>query len=317
MGASLYGLLRLEATIARRVIGKAEGEPPDATGWYGAGRPGPAFRIALLGDSSAAGYGVETVLQTPGAHLASGVAAATDRRVYLHSVAFVGAQTRDLDAQIDKVLPNRPHVVVILVGINDITHPRWPQESVRLLAAGVQRLREAGAEVVVGTCPDLGTLKPVAPPLKQVARAWSRRLAAAQTITVVEAGGRTVSLASVLGPEFAALPQVLFGPDGFHPSAAGYAALASVLLPSVLSALGVAPEEDQRLEPRRGEAVLPVSRAAVEAAGHPGTEVGATEVRGADRGARGRWAQLRRRRRRPRPEVEPPAEAEQTEPADA
>ena len=63
----------------------------------------------------------------------------------------------------------------------------------------MRRLRDAGAEVVVGTCPDLGTIEPIAPPLRQVARLWSRRLAAAQTIATVEAGGRTVSLGSVLG----------------------------------------------------------------------------------------------------------------------
>ena len=38
-----------------------------------------------------------------------------------------------------------------------------------------------------------------------LARKWSRDLAAAQTVAVVEAGGRTVSLGDLLGPEFAAL----------------------------------------------------------------------------------------------------------------
>ena len=52
-------------------------------------------------------------------------------------------------------------------------------------------------------------------------------MAAAQTIAVVEAGGRTVSLGSVLGPSFAE-DQDLFSADEFHPSAAGYAAAAAV-----------------------------------------------------------------------------------------
>ena len=55
LGASLYGVLRAEATLARRAIGTTDGRVPDATGWYGRGRPGPAIKIALLGDSSAAG----------------------------------------------------------------------------------------------------------------------------------------------------------------------------------------------------------------------------------------------------------------------
>ncbi|HET7386376.1 MAG TPA: SGNH/GDSL hydrolase family protein [Nocardioidaceae bacterium] len=308
LGASLYGLLRTEAFIARRTIGDADHDPPDATGWYGRGRTGPAIKVALLGDSSAAGYGVEAVHDTPGAHLASGLAEGADRRVYLRSLGYVGAQTRDLDAQIDKALEMDPHVAVILVGVNDITHTRLPSESIRLLDAGVRRLRSAGVEVVVGTCPDLGTLEPVAFPLRQVARTWSRRLAAAQTIAVVEAGGRTVSLGSILGPEFEATPALLFGPDRFHPSAAGYSSLASVLLPSVLAAVGVIPFEDLMPEHARGDEVLPVSRAAVRAARTPGVEVGGTEVGGAQRSDRGRWAQLRRRRRHPETDVETPEE---------
>ena len=95
LGAGLYGVLIAEAKVARRVIGNAgDTPPPDATGWYGRGRPGPAIKIALLGDSSAAGYGVDRVEQTPGAHLGSGVAAEADRRVHLRSLAKVGAQVQ-------------------------------------------------------------------------------------------------------------------------------------------------------------------------------------------------------------------------------
>ena len=80
LGAGLYGVLTAEAKLARKTIGPMiEHPPPDSTGWYGRGRPGPAVRIALLGDSSAAWYGVERVEQTPGAVLGSGVAEHADR----------------------------------------------------------------------------------------------------------------------------------------------------------------------------------------------------------------------------------------------
>lgn len=301
--------------MARRTIGTPVVDPtPDATGWYGKGRPKPALKLALLGDSSAVGYGVDKVEQTPGAHLASGLAEGADRRVYLRSVAVVGAQTRDLAGQIDRALEIKPDVAVILVGANDVTHRVRPSESIRLLEQGVRRLREAGTEVVVGTCPDLGTVEPIAPPLRQVARAWSRRLAAGQTIAVVEAGGRTVSLGSILGPEFSASPKVLFGPDQFHPSVAGYSSMAAVLLPSVLAAVGVIPFEDVEPEAFRGEGVMPISYAAVQATKTPGTEIGGTEVGGARRGARGRWVLLRHRRRRPQGAAEPPERDVQAEP---
>jgi lysophospholipase L1-like esterase len=318
LGGALYGVLRAEAQIARRNIGEAGDEPPpDATGWYGRGRPGPAIKIALLGDSSAAGYGVDRVEETPGALLASGVAERADRRVYLREFAKVGARSSDLAGQVDRALPIEPDVAVILIGANDVTHRVRPAASVGDLAEAVRRLRAADVAVLVGTCPDLGTVKPIPPPLKQVARTWSRRMAAAQTIAVLEGGGRTVSLGSVLGPEFAAAPAVMFGPDRFHPSAAGYRSLAAVLLPSALAALGLIPDDEAQPEALRGEGVLPITAAALQAVNNPGTELDGTEVAGRARGVRGLWVELRHRRRHPHPEGEAPDEAEDGNDADS
>ncbi|HYG92172.1 MAG TPA: SGNH/GDSL hydrolase family protein [Nocardioides sp.] len=308
LGAGLYGVLSAEAKFARRVIGPMlEDPPPDSSGWYGRGRPGPAVRMALVGDSSAAGYGVERVEETPGALLASGVAEHAGRRVYLKNLSVVGAKSSDLARQVDRALMIEPEVVVILIGGNDVTHTVRPSHSVRHLQEAVRRFGAAGTKVVVGTCPDLGTVQPIAPPLKQVARAWSRRLAAAQTIAVIEEGGRTVSVGSILGPEFAAAPALLFGPDQFHPSAQGYRALANVLLPSVLAAAGVVSDGEAVLEAYRGEGVLPIGRAAVRAVNQPGTELDGTEVAGTRAGVRGLWVELRHRRRRPQGEAEAPA----------
>jgi hypothetical protein len=140
--------------------------------------------------------------------------------------------------------------------------------------------------VLVGTCPDLGTVKPIPPPLKQIARSWSRRLAAAQAIATVEEDGVAVSLSSILGPDFEAAPALLFGPDRFHPSAEGYRALAEVLVPSVLSALGFG--EDDARGRTQGEGTMPVATAAVRAAKTAGTELG---------DKKGLWVELRRRAR--------------------
>ncbi|MEZ0578607.1 SGNH/GDSL hydrolase family protein [Nocardioides sp. MH1] len=311
VGAGLYGVMVAEAKLARRIIGEVREEPPpDATGWYGRGRPGPAIRVALLGDSSAAGYGVDRVEETPGALVASGIAEHADRRVYLKEFCVVGARSSDLAAQVDRALLIEPEVAVILIGANDVTHTVMPSASVRHLSEGVRRLTAAGAKVVVGTCPDLGTVQPIAPPLKQVARTWSRRLAAAQTIATIAEHGRTVSLGDVLGPEFAAAPALLFGPDQFHPSVEGYRALANVLIPSVLAALDEGLADELDLEAYRGEGVLPVSRAAIRAVNAPGTELGGTEVAGRRAGVRGLWVELRHRRRRPQAPAEAPSEHE-------
>ena len=208
----------------------------------------------------------------------------------------------------EQALAEQPDVALIMVGANDVTTRTKPAVSVRHLENAVRRLVAAGCEVVVGTCPDLGTIRPIAQPLRTLARRWSREMAAAQTIAVVEAGGRTVSLGSLLGPAFAS-DRSMFSPDEFHPSALGYAQAAAVLLPSVADAVGVWPaSSDRGLGTIRRDTVRPVARAAARAASRPGTEVQPTEVRGSDTGPWGPWALLRRRRP---PEIPTPEQAEE------
>ena len=301
-GAGFYGLLRLQAGLARKAIGTPPDDAPKADGLYGH-FPGEPISVVVFGDSSAAGVGVDTPEQTPGALIAAGLAEIARRPVQLTVVARTAARTSDMTEQIRQAANLKPDLALVMVGANDVTHRVRATTSVRLLDEAVRHLRDAGAAVVVGTCPDLGTVEPIPHPLRWVARRASRRLAAAQTIAAVEAGARTVSVGSILGPEFAAQPGHMFSADRFHPSAAGYAAAAAAMLPSAASALNLVPEEE-RAEALRGDEVLPVSEAAVEAAEESGTEVVATQVAGHDRGARGRWAQLRHRRRRPLPDPE-------------
>jgi lysophospholipase L1-like esterase len=301
LGVAGFGVLLAEARVARRAIGNPFGlVGPDGSGLYG-DFPGPPLELAMLGDSSAVGLGVRDARHTPGAVLAGGLAALARRPVRLSVLAAVGGESRDLDAQIDRLFLRSPapHAAVIMVGANDVTHRHKPSHSVRALDLAVRRLRDRGTQVVVGTCPDLGTVEPIPQPLRTLARHWSRQLAAAQTVAVVEAGGRTVSLGDLLGPEFRARPREMFSDDRFHPSAAGYAQAAAALLPSVCAALDLLPGElaAQRPDVRAGEGLDDVAHAAARAAAEPGTEVAGTEIAGSTRGPRGRWAVLLRRRR--------------------
>lgn len=302
VSATLYGLLRMQAELARRTInGRPLANPPDADGLYGSSSGAP-LSFVVLGDSAAVGYGAPTPGETPGARLAKGLADSAGRPVRLTTVGAVGAQSTDLADQVDKALTAGPDIAMIVIGGNDVTHNVHPPESVRLLIEAVRRLRDAGGEVVVGTCPDLGTIRPIRPPLRWLARRMSRQLAAAQAVAVVETGGRSVSLGSILGPEFEAAPGEMFSEDQFHPSAAGYAHASSAILPSLLDALHLTPEGEDAPDALRGDSVLPVAVAAAAAADQDGAEVAATTVHGRDRGSRGRWAQLRIRRRKPLPD---------------
>jgi lysophospholipase L1-like esterase len=199
------------------------------------------LRLAFLGDSGATGLGAAHGHQTPAALLAEHLAERSGRPVLLSVIASVGARTEHLADQVDRALIIRPNVAVIFIGVNDVSHLVPQQTSVRRLAMAVTRLREGGSEVVVGTCPDLGTLRPIRPPLRNVVRRASRRLAQSQSVAVRAAGGWPVSLGAVLGPEFAARPLEMFSSDQFHPSEAGYAAMVDALRPVVLAAAGYGP----------------------------------------------------------------------------
>ncbi|WP_424536308.1 SGNH/GDSL hydrolase family protein [Sphaerisporangium viridialbum] len=298
LGAAVYGLLMAEAMLARRIVGRPHGmEGPASDGIYGewpshgdvAVEP---IKLVMLGDSTSVGLGMTDPSTTPAVLLANGLAAIAERPVRLDVFGRSGAVSADLTLQVDRALRTEPDIAVIFVGANDVTTQTKPAEAVRHLQKAVRRLREAGAEVVVGTCPDLGTIRPIGQPLRWVTRLWSRQLAAAQTVVVIEEGGRTVAFADILGPEFASYPGEMFGPDRYHPSARGYQRSAYVVLPSVCAALGLWPE----LAPERGEGSQSIYLAAAIAAEESGTEVTATRVAGRATGPQGRWATILRRR---------------------
>ena len=284
------GLLLRQAADARRIIPLAEAPPPRGDGLYGAKFGGKPLSMVILGDSSAAGYGVHRPRETPGALLATGVSRRLRRPVRLHRLAVVGSMSSGLPYQVDAALEYEPAAAVILIGGNDVTHASGRAAAVRHLADAVRRLRAVGCKVVVGTCPDIGAIQPIKPPLRWLARKWSRDLAAAQTVAVVEAGGRTVSLGNLLGPMFEADPGRMFSSDHFHPSVEGYARAAAVVMPTLLAALG----DDDRPVMTGDEGVRSLQDAAQEAVRAAGTEVSGTEVNGREHGPAGRWAELRR-----------------------
>jgi lysophospholipase L1-like esterase len=307
--AGLMGLLWGEVKLAERRIPVAKDPPPPSndTIWaaVGVSRARPPIRLALLGDSLAAGYGVYRDRDTPGARMAIGISEAARRPVHLTNVAVVGAESPDLPVQVDALAGKHPDLAVVMIGANDVTEGTKPDVAVPYLSDTVARLRALGAEVVVGTCPDLGTIRPLAQPLRAFARHLSRRMARAQTVAVVAAGGRTVSLGDLLGPLFMTNLD-LFSDDRFHPSAAGYDAAAQAVLPSCLDALGL------RTRARSASAfttrrVKTAKKAAAQAVARPGSEVAGAERRGRSEGRRGPFAQLRRRRPSRRPKTSPEA----------
>jgi lysophospholipase L1-like esterase len=214
--------------------------------------------------------------------------------VRVRTVAVIGAESKDLGAQVD-ALDGGDELAVVMIGANDVTERTKPAVAVTFLEEAVRRLRSTGTAVVVGTCPDLGVINSIAQPLRAFAGYESRRMARAQTIAVVGAGGRTVSLGDLLGSLFQSSPH-FFAADRFHPSGDGYRAAAEALLPSSLDALGLRTRarSASTFTTRRAK---PVQKAAAQAVAHPGTEVEPTSSRPVtSMSGGGTWARLRRRR---------------------
>lgn len=251
--AAAAGVLGTQALHARRQAGPRRTAPPYADGRYGGSR-GVSLRLAMIGDSLAAGLGADFAYETPGALLAGRLAERSGRPVVLSTIAVVGSRSDHLALQVERALITKPHVAVILIGANDVTHFRPLRRQAGLLRTAILQLREADVQVVVGTCPDMSTSALIPPPSKQVAHRQARRLASLQTEVALQVGATTVSLADLLGPEFHARSGDLFAADRFHPNAEGYAALAEVLSPAVLSAVGYglaalpSPYEPERTE---------------------------------------------------------------------
>jgi lysophospholipase L1-like esterase len=297
--AGLAGLLWGEAKLAQRRIPIATDPPPVShdTIWSapGVSSARPPIRIAMLGDSTAAGYGADRDRDTPAAQLAIGISEAARRPVHVTNVAVVGAESPDLPAQLDALGTHRIELAIVMIGANDVTEQTKPAVAVPYLEDLVHKLRARGAEVIVGTCPDLGTIRPIPPPLRTYARWLSRRMAREQTVVVVRAGGRTVSLGDLLGPMFATRLE-LFAADRFHPSAEGYREASLSILPSALDALGLRTRARSAsvFTTRRSK---PVEKAAAQAVAHPGSEVAGSDARPVTAmHSDGTWARLRRRR---------------------
>lgn len=243
-----YGVLSELGRRVRRTIVIPGWTPFRADGVYrpdGTGPTTPALEplhsdvihLAMLGDSLAAGLGADGPDQLPGAVLARGLAIDAGRPVQVDTLAICGCTSRRLGEQVDVALIYPPHVVIMMIGANDVTRRVPPWESAKSLGEAVSRLRAAGAAVVVGTCPDLGAIRSIPQPLRALAHTSSLTLARLQRDAVCRSGGVPVPLAQLLAHDFLTQPDTLFSRDHYHPSSAGYNAACAVLLPALCSAL--------------------------------------------------------------------------------
>jgi lysophospholipase L1-like esterase len=246
-------LLVGQAAHTRTVIPKAWDIPPRADGVYTPGgepvqrwhrRVPVDLHLMMFGDSTATGYGCMSADELPGVLIARGLAERSGKVIRLSTKAIVGATSKGVASQVDAmfIAGPPPDVAVMMLGANDVTALNGISRSAQRLALTVRKLRARGALIVVGTCPDLGVISAIPQPLRSLAHARTSQLARAQTAAVRAAGGVPVPLAQLLAPKFRAAPELMFSPDGFHPSATAYALAADALLLALVDALGIEAE---------------------------------------------------------------------------
>ncbi len=189
------------------------------------------LRLAVLGDSIGYGTGAARAADSLGPRLVAALAGADVRAEY-RVFAVPGAVSADLAAQVDRARAWRPQLVVVVIGANDLTHLVPAERAASALGAAVRALRAAGAQVVLAPAPDLSIVPHVPPFLREIVRAGSAVLRAAQVRVVRAEGGLVADADGATSAAFAADPG-LFSADRFHPSGAGYAVIARALAPVV------------------------------------------------------------------------------------
>jgi lysophospholipase L1-like esterase len=187
------------------------------------------LRLVVLGDSIAFGTGASVPGDALGHRLAAELTAA-GFDVGLHVVAVPGAVSRDLAAQVRRT--RDADLAVVVIGANDLARFVPPAQAGASLAAAVTALRSTGTDVVVVPAPDMSSVPLVPPAFRAAVRAASVQLQRHQAAAVESAGG-TVAVVAEVGRAFAA-DAAMFSADRFHPSSAGYAAIAAALAPVVL-----------------------------------------------------------------------------------
>jgi lysophospholipase L1-like esterase len=181
----------------------------------GASQP---LRILFVGDSSAAGVGVDWQHEALALPTACKVAAATQKEVHWQLVAQSGANTRDAIAMVENVDHLQPaDVVVSALGVNDVTG----QTSTRQFVADYRELltvvgeRAGASAAVISGLPPLHILPAAPQPLRWYLGQCANRLdRALQRLCESHGNAAFVSLMWAKAAEMAR--------DRFHPGKGQY-----------------------------------------------------------------------------------------------
>ncbi|MFC6016794.1 SGNH/GDSL hydrolase family protein [Plantactinospora solaniradicis] len=215
MNPLLMPVVAVQGTWIRTTLKMASPATGPTSGTVGEGS-GPPLRIAILGESTAAGCGVDTHDDGFPGCLARELAVRTQRSVSWEVAGQFGATARRIRYRLLPRLGERLDVAVLLAGANDVFTRRTPEQWRDNLVAILDSLTDRADDVVMSGLPPFAAFPSLPTAL---GRYLAERAAALDEVSrqVCAEAPRTtwIGIPEVPIPNF-------FGHDRFHPSAAGY-----------------------------------------------------------------------------------------------
>ncbi len=215
-----------QALYLRRTVLRLPEPPGPRSGTVGTGRP---LRLLILGDSSAAGVGVS--------HQDDALLGQVTRRLAPHFtvhyklLAVTGSRTGDVLSWLDDLPSVDFDVVVVALGVNDVTKGvslrRWLRQQSLLLD---RLVKDFGAKyVAVSGLPPMRDFPLLPQPLRWVLGRQAERFdRALHQMVQLRKDSSAITIDLRLGLHN-------MSPDGFHPGAAVYAAWADEVAAQIMA----------------------------------------------------------------------------------
>lgn len=210
------------------LLSEAGGEDHGETA--GSGQP---LRLAVLGDSAAAGVGAPNHQVALAGQTADTLALLTGRALSWRVTARSGATARTIRRDLVPRLTDphtqwRPDIVLLVVGVNDATRLRPPaafRRDVALLIATIRSHLGTPVPVLLAGLPPVSRFPVLPTPLRQLLGIYARRLD--HQLHLLARPGKDVfhlpvGSLPIYRPDF-------FAEDKFHPSPVGYRAWGRIL----------------------------------------------------------------------------------------
>lgn len=177
---------------------------------------GQKLSLLILGDSAAAGVGVQEQNQALSGQLA--LVLGSNFRVSWKLIAYTGKKAKDIITILETIPPEKFDVVVTSIGVNDVTHVtglrKWIGQQERII--NLLRLKFQAGHIILSCVPPMHLFPALPQPLRWF---FGTRAARFNRALKIFTGSchccETVSIEFPPGDEFMAA-------DGFHPGAPAY-----------------------------------------------------------------------------------------------